>query len=116
MLDGTAPVQENVRESVEAKQELFAAMDELAYPHTILARSISGITPSSVTADRAGQWSQQLGALRPARTKKLRYKTRPCHHSESSAAIVASTAASAANNALISVFCFSKPMRAVSAW
>ncbi|GAC1413080.1 MAG: 3-hydroxyacyl-CoA dehydrogenase [Burkholderiaceae bacterium] len=48
-------VQENVRESVQAKQEIFAAMDQLADSHTILASSTSGIPASSFTADLTGR-------------------------------------------------------------
>jgi 3-hydroxyacyl-CoA dehydrogenase len=54
-LDGAVHIQENVRESVEAKQEIFAAMDELADADAILASSTSGIPASSFTADLKGR-------------------------------------------------------------
>ena len=54
-LADAAYVQENVRETVEAKLEIFAAMDKLADPGTILASSTSGITASSFTADLKGR-------------------------------------------------------------
>ena len=55
VLDGAVHVQENVRETVAAKQEIFAAMDKLAGPDAILASSTSGITASSFTADLKGR-------------------------------------------------------------
>ena len=54
-IDGADYVQENVRETVEAKQDIFAAMDRLASSNTILASSTSGIPASSFTADLQGK-------------------------------------------------------------
>lgn len=54
-LKGASFVQENVRETVEAKKEIFAALDALAAPGTILASSTSGIPASSFTADLEGR-------------------------------------------------------------
>ena len=54
-LHGADYVQENVRETVAAKVEIFAAMDQLADPHTILASSTSGIPASSFTVDLPGK-------------------------------------------------------------
>lgn len=48
-------VQENVRETVEAKQAIFAEMDRLAAPHTILASSTSSIPASAFSADLHGR-------------------------------------------------------------
>jgi L-gulonate 3-dehydrogenase len=48
-------VQENVRETVEAKQEIFAEMDRLAAPHTLLASSTSSIPASAFSADLHGR-------------------------------------------------------------
>jgi 3-hydroxyacyl-CoA dehydrogenase len=50
-----ALVQENVRETVEAKQSIFAQMDELAAPDTILASSTSWIPASAFSADLPGR-------------------------------------------------------------
>lgn len=52
---GAALVQENVRETVAAKKEIFAELDRLAAPDTILASSTSGIPASSFTADLKGR-------------------------------------------------------------
>lgn len=52
---GAALVQENVRETEEAKKEIFAELDRLAGPSTILASSTSGIPASSFTADLPGR-------------------------------------------------------------
>jgi L-gulonate 3-dehydrogenase len=52
---GAGLVQENVRETVEAKKEIFAQLDQLAAPDTILASSTSGIPASSFTADLKGR-------------------------------------------------------------
>jgi 3-hydroxyacyl-CoA dehydrogenase len=52
---GAALVQENVRETVEVKKEVFAKLDELAPADAILASSTSGITASSFTADLKGR-------------------------------------------------------------
>lgn len=54
-LAGASFVQENVRETVEAKKEIFAALDRLAAPDTILASSTSGIPASSFTAELKGR-------------------------------------------------------------
>jgi L-gulonate 3-dehydrogenase len=54
-LEGATFVQENVRETVDAKKEIFAAMDALAAPGTILASSTSGIPASSFTAELEGR-------------------------------------------------------------
>jgi len=54
-LQGAALVQENVRETVEVKKELFAQLDRLAAPDTVLASSTSGIPASSFTADLPGR-------------------------------------------------------------
>jgi len=52
---GAGLVQENVRETVEAKKEIFAELDRLAAPDTILASSTSGIPASTFTADLKGR-------------------------------------------------------------
>lgn len=52
---GAGLVQENVRETVAAKKEIFAELDRLAAPETILASSTSGIPASSFTADLKGR-------------------------------------------------------------
>lgn len=52
---GAGLVQENVRETVAAKKEIFAELDRLAAPDTILASSTSGIPASSFTADLKGR-------------------------------------------------------------
>lgn len=52
---GAALVQENVRETVEAKQAIFAKLDALAPADAILASSTSGIPASSFTADLKGR-------------------------------------------------------------
>jgi L-gulonate 3-dehydrogenase len=52
---GAALVQENVRETVEAKQEIYALLDRLASPDAMLASSTSGIPASSFTADLKGR-------------------------------------------------------------
>jgi len=54
-LSGAGLVQENVRETVEAKKEIFAKLDRIAAPETILASSTSGIPASSFTADLKGR-------------------------------------------------------------
>ncbi|HEY3595955.1 MAG TPA: 3-hydroxyacyl-CoA dehydrogenase [Paraburkholderia sp.] len=48
-------VQENVRETVDAKKEIYARLDTLAGPDTLLASSTSGIPASSFTAELAGR-------------------------------------------------------------
>ena len=54
-LRGARYVQENVRESVEAKQAIFAAMDALAEPECILASSTSYIPASAFSAKLRGR-------------------------------------------------------------
>lgn len=54
-LAGVAYVQENVRETVEAKQEIFAALDRIADPAAILASSSSNIRASLFTEDLPGR-------------------------------------------------------------
>ncbi|WP_420994197.1 3-hydroxyacyl-CoA dehydrogenase [Cupriavidus sp. 30B13] len=48
-------VQENVRETVAAKQEIYALLDQLAGPGTLIASSTSGIPASSFTENLAGR-------------------------------------------------------------
>jgi L-gulonate 3-dehydrogenase len=48
-------VQENVRETVEAKKAIFAQLDALAPPTAVLASSTSWLPASSFTADLAGR-------------------------------------------------------------
>jgi 3-hydroxyacyl-CoA dehydrogenase len=48
-------VQENGPERVDAKQALFAELDELARPDAVLASSTSGIPASAFTLDLAGR-------------------------------------------------------------
>lgn len=52
-LSGAVYVQENVPETVEAKQAIFAALDQTAAPETILASSTSGIAASRFTEELA---------------------------------------------------------------
>jgi 3-hydroxyacyl-CoA dehydrogenase len=54
-LQGAALVQENVRETLEAKQAIFAEMDRLAEPETILASSTSWIPASLFSAALEGR-------------------------------------------------------------
>ena len=54
-LKDVALVQENVRETVEAKKEIFALLDRLAPPDALLASSTSGITASSFTEALPGR-------------------------------------------------------------
>jgi 3-hydroxyacyl-CoA dehydrogenase len=54
-IEGAALVQENVRETLEMKQSIFAEMDRLAAPDTILASSTSWIPASAFSADLAGR-------------------------------------------------------------
>jgi 3-hydroxyacyl-CoA dehydrogenase len=54
-LEGAALVQENVRETLEVKRAIFAEMDRLAAPDTILASSTSWIKASEFSADLPGQ-------------------------------------------------------------
>jgi L-gulonate 3-dehydrogenase len=55
VLDGTAYVQENTPENVEVKRTVFAHLDALAGPDTILASSTSALLPSTFTAGLAGR-------------------------------------------------------------
>ncbi len=54
-LADAAYVQENVRETLEAKQAIYAEMDALAAPKCILASSTSFIPASAFSADLAGR-------------------------------------------------------------
>lgn len=54
-VEGAVLVQENVRETEEAKKDIFAQLDRLAAPATILASSTSGIPASKFTADLPGR-------------------------------------------------------------
>src|SRR3954471_20618321 len=54
-LDGASYVQENVPETVEAKRAIFAELDALAAPDTILASSSSAIVPSLFSENLAGR-------------------------------------------------------------
>ena len=52
-LAGADFVQENVRETVDAKKAIYAKLDKLVGPHTLLASSTSGIPASAFTEDIA---------------------------------------------------------------
>ncbi len=54
-LDGAALVQENVRETLDVKLAIFAEMDRLAAPDTLLASSTSWIPASEFSADLPGR-------------------------------------------------------------
>ena len=54
-LDGAVYVQESVFETVEVKREIFAAMDPIAAPDTILASSSTAIRASRFTEEIAGR-------------------------------------------------------------
>lgn len=54
-LEGAALVQENVRETLDVKRAIFAEMDKLAAPQTILASSTSWIPASEFSADLPGR-------------------------------------------------------------
>jgi len=54
-LDGAVYVQENIRETLEAKRDIFRRMDTVALPETILASSTSTIPASEITRDLAGR-------------------------------------------------------------
>lgn len=60
-LEGAELVQENVRETLEAKRAIFAEMDRLAAPHTILASSTSWIPASEFSADLPGRGRIMVG-------------------------------------------------------
>ena len=54
-LEGATFVQENTPESIEAKREIFAELDRLAAPNTILASSTSTIVASQFTEGLIGR-------------------------------------------------------------
>jgi 3-hydroxyacyl-CoA dehydrogenase len=54
-VEGAALVQENVRETLEAKREVFAAMDKLAAPDTVLASSTSWLPASEFSEGLPGR-------------------------------------------------------------
>jgi len=54
-LDGAEHVQENTPEVVEIKREIYAKLDALAGPETVLASSTSGILPSAFTEHLEGR-------------------------------------------------------------
>lgn len=54
-LQGAVLVQENVRETLDAKRAIFAEMDQLAAPGTILASSTSWIKASEFSAELPGR-------------------------------------------------------------
>lgn len=54
-VDGAVYVQENVPDRLPAKLEIFAQLDELATPETVLASSTSGIVPSAFTEELKGR-------------------------------------------------------------
>ena len=60
-LQGAALVQENVRETIEAKRAIFAEMDALAAPDTILASSTSWLMASEFSEDLPGRHRIMVG-------------------------------------------------------
>lgn len=54
-LDGTGWVQECGPEKIEAKRALFARLDELSHPDTILASSSSALLPSAISEGLKGK-------------------------------------------------------------
>jgi len=60
-LHGAVLVQENVRETIEAKRAIFAEMDTLAAPDTILASSTSWLMASEFSADLPGRHRMLVG-------------------------------------------------------
>lgn len=60
-IDGAALVQENVRETLEVKRAIFAEMDRLAAPGTILASSTSWIPASEFSAELPGRGRIMVG-------------------------------------------------------
>ena len=54
-LDGAVHVQENTPEDVAVKRKVFAALDAVAAPETVLASSTSAILPSKFTEDLKGR-------------------------------------------------------------
>jgi L-gulonate 3-dehydrogenase len=55
VLEGAVLIQENVRETLEAKQTIFAEMDLLAAPTTVLASSTSWLPASSFSENVQGR-------------------------------------------------------------
>jgi 3-hydroxyacyl-CoA dehydrogenase len=66
-VDGAVYVQENLPETVETKREIFAQLDTLTPPETVLASSTSGIPASAFTAELAhrGGASWRIRRTRP---------------------------------------------------
>jgi L-gulonate 3-dehydrogenase len=60
-LQGAVLVQENVRETIEAKRAIFAEMDALAAADTILASSTSWLMASEFSADLPGRHRMLVG-------------------------------------------------------
>ena len=60
-LQGAALVQENVRETIEAKRAIFAEMDGLAAPDTILASSTSWLMASEFSEGLPGRHRMLVG-------------------------------------------------------
>jgi len=60
-LDGAALAQENVRETLDAKRAIFAAMDAAAAPETVLASSTSWIQASAFSEGLAGRARMLVG-------------------------------------------------------
>ena len=60
-LQGAALVQENVRETIEAKRAIFSEMDALAAPDTILASSTSWLMASEFSEDLPGRHRIMVG-------------------------------------------------------
>lgn len=54
-LDGAAHAQENAPEALDVKRALFAELDRLAAPDTVLASSTSALLPSAFSADLKGR-------------------------------------------------------------
>jgi 3-hydroxyacyl-CoA dehydrogenase len=54
-LDGVVHVQENTPEDVAVKQKVFAELDAIAAPETVLASSTSAILPSKFTGNLKGR-------------------------------------------------------------
>ncbi|MFG1420567.1 3-hydroxyacyl-CoA dehydrogenase [Roseixanthobacter liquoris] len=54
-LDGAVHVQENAPEALEVKRALFAELDRLAAPDTVLASSTSALLPSAFSEDLKGR-------------------------------------------------------------
>jgi L-gulonate 3-dehydrogenase len=60
-LQGAVLVQENVRETIEAKRAIFAEMDALAAPDTVLASSTSWLMASEFSESLAGRDRMLVG-------------------------------------------------------